>query len=206
MIWRPTSRSPCWLLLLLVNFATACGLFSVDNRPSARDGPRKTVRVCHVPVLTTYHVRTAVARIVRARALKVRGTGLAWGEVTPFPVTRRAGSHCTCCGSTQAFPARSRMMMSAPPLPNPRSRQERKARASCAERLEQRKAHDIFDIPTNKRQCAQVIGEGCTCRRPGAQRLRVRRRARSARWQPGCRRRMGVARSATRRWQPTLRL
>ena len=52
------------------------------------------VLVCHVPflllrgttpyyrVLSTYtaHVRTAVARTVGARALKVRGGGLAWGS------------------------------------------------------------------------------------------------------------------------------
>ena len=50
-----------------------------------------------------------------ASALKVRGVGLAWGEDAPFPVARRADSHCTCCGSTQAFPARLRIMMSGPP-------------------------------------------------------------------------------------------
>ena len=55
------------------------------------------VLVCHVPFLllrgtTPYyilcstvdlpHVRIAVARTVGARALKVRGGGLAWGEAT----------------------------------------------------------------------------------------------------------------------------
>ena len=73
-------------------------------------------------------MRTAVARIVRAHELKVRGISLAWGEVAPVPVARHADTHCTCCVSTQAFPARSRMMMSALTLPNPRSRQEREAR------------------------------------------------------------------------------
>ena len=51
---------------------------------------------------------------------------------------------------------------------------------------------------------------GNTCRRPGAQRPRHRRRARSAWPRPGCRRRPGAqrprhrrrARSASRRWQP----
>ena len=44
-----------------------------------------------------------------------------------------------------------------PPQPSPSAGAPS---APCAERLEQRKAHDIFDIPTNKRQCAQVIAEG----------------------------------------------
>ena len=37
-------------------------------------------------------------------ALKVRGIGLAWGSGAPVAVARRADSHCTCCGSMQAFP------------------------------------------------------------------------------------------------------
>jgi hypothetical protein len=69
--------------------------------------------------------------------------------------------------------------------------------APCTERLEQREALDAFDIPTTKRQCVQVIRGAAHVGAP-----RHRRRARSARWQPGCRRRMGVARSATRRWKP----
>ena len=62
-------------------------------------------------------VRTAPARSAGAHALKARGIGLAWGEGAPIPAALRADAHCTCCGSTQAFPERSRMMMSGPPLP-----------------------------------------------------------------------------------------
>ena len=73
-------------------------------------------------------------------------------------MARRADSHCTCCGSTQAFPARLRIMMSGPPLPTLALGRTRSPR--CTERLEQRAAHDVFDIPTTKRQRAQVIGGG----------------------------------------------
>ena len=81
--------------------------------------------------------------------------------------------------------------------------------APCTKRLDQREAHDVFDIPTTKRQRGALSG-GNTCRRPGAQRPRHRRRARSAWPRPGCRRRTGAqrprhrrrARSASRRWQP----
>ena len=69
----------------------------------------------------------------------------------------------------------------------------------CNERLEQRAAHDVFDIPTTKRQRAQVIGGECTSGRPGAQRPRHRRRAHSAQRRPGCRRRPGAQRPCHRR-------
>ena len=79
----------------------------------------------------------------------------------------------------------------------------------CNERLEQRAAHDVFDIPTTKNQRAQVSGR-VHSRRPGAQRQRHRRLALRARRRPGYRRRPGAqrprhrrrARSARRRWQP----
>ena len=72
--------------------------------------------------------------------------------------------------------------------------------APCTQRLEQREAHDAYDIASTKRQYAQVIGGAASV---GARaRSAHRRRARSAKRQPGCRRRMGVARRATRRWQP----
>ena len=105
-------------------------------------------------------------------ALTVRGIGLAWWEGAPIPVARRADSHCTCCGSTQASVARSRIMMSVPPLPTlalGRSSKHALQRASRAARSAR-----LFDMPTTKRQRAQVIG-GKHSRRPGAQRPRHRR-------------------------------
>ena len=139
---------------------------------------------------------------------------LAWGERAPSPVALRADSHCTYCGSTRAFPRTLAHddVWTTPPHPRPRQERERRS-APCTERLEQREAQDVFDVPITKRQRAQVIGGGGTHvgararsahafgaervarggdlaatahRRPGAQRPRHRRRARSARrrWQP----------------------
>ena len=153
-------------------------------------------------------VRTAPARSAGAHALKARGIGLAWGEGAPIPAALRADAHCTCCGSTQAFPERSRMMMSGPPLPTlalGRSAKRALHRASRAARSARR-----LRRPHHQEATRAVIGGGTTCRRPGAQRPRVRRRARSARRRKGCRRRPGAqrprprrrARSARRRWQP----
>ena len=93
------------------------GATFADTRPYRFTVRSNIVRVCHVLFLSRYHVRTAVARIVRAHELRVRGISLAWGEGAPIPAALRADAHCTCCGSTQAFPERSRMMMSGPPLP-----------------------------------------------------------------------------------------
>ena len=89
-------------------------------------------------------VRTAPARSAGARALKARGIGLAWGEGAPIPAALRADAHCTCCGSTQAFPERSRMMMSGPPLPTlalGRSAKRALHRASRAARSARRPRH-----------------------------------------------------------------
>ena len=105
-------------------------------------------------------------------------------------------------------PERSRMMMSGPPLPTlPLGRSAKRAlhRASRAARSARR-----LRRPHHQEATRAVIGGGTTCRRPGAQRPRVRRRARSARRRKGCRRRPGAqrprhrrrARSASRRWQP----
>ena len=99
------------------------------------------------------------------------------------------------------------MMSKTTPPPSPSAGARS---AHCIERPEQRAAHGAFNIPTTKRQRAHVYGGGTTCRRPGAQRPRHRRRARSAWPRPGCRRRPGAqrprhrrrARSASRRWQP----
>ena len=101
-----------------------------------------------------------------ASALKVRGVGLAWGEDAPFPVARRADSHCTCCGSTQAFPARLRIMMSGRP-PHPRPRQDPKPslhRPSRAARSARRLRHP------HKGNARKLSGR--TCRRLGARRPR----------------------------------
>ena len=64
--------------------------------------------------------------------------------------------------------------------PHPRPRQELEARvASSVSRSAKRTTSSTS--PTTKRQRAQVNGGGAECRRPGAQRPRLRRRARSAR-------------------------
>ena len=78
-------------------------------------------------------------------------------------------------------------MSETPPPPSP-SAGARSAR--CTERLEQRKAHDVFDIPTiPRRQRAQPGEHMWRCGRSGVQRqaLRLWCRARSARPRPGCR-------------------
>jgi hypothetical protein len=107
-------------------------------------------------------------------------------------------------------PARSCMMMSETPLPTLALGRSAKRALHQASRAARSAAHGVFDndMPTTKRH-ARVIGGG-TCRRPGTQRPRHRRRARSARPRLGCRRRPGAqrprhqrrARSVWRRWQP----
>ena len=91
--------------------------------------------------------------------------------------------------------------------PHPRPRQEREARIALSVSSSAKRTASSTSPPP--RGNARVIGGG-TCRRPGAQRPRHRRRARSARPRLGCRRRPGAqrprhrrrARSAWRRWQP----
>ena len=79
--------------------------------------------------------------------------------------------------------------------PHPRPRQEREARiASSVSSSAQRTKSSTTTSPPPREATREFSGGG-TCRRPGAQRPRHRRRARSARPRPGCRRRPG-ARSA----------
>ena len=116
-------------------------------------------------------------------------------------------------GSTKRSPAHLRMMMSETPPPPSPSAGARSAR--CTERLEQRKAHDVFDIPTIPRRqtCATggahvaiwALGRaapGPTPLVPSAQREAATglpyRRPGPRRCTPSRRR----ARSARRRWQP----
>ena len=98
------------------------------------------------------------------------------------------------------------MVMPETPPPSPSAGARS---APCTKRLDQRKAHDVFDIPTVPRRQRAQPGEhmwalgraaptplvpsaqreaatGLPYRRPGAQRPRHQRRARSARrrWQP----------------------
>ena len=141
-------------------------------------------------------------------ALKVRGVGLAWGSGAPVAVARRADSHCTCCGSMQAFPRTLvHDIMSETPLPT--LALGRSAKRALYRALEQRKTHDVLDIPTTKRQRArdrgghmQAPGRAApTPSSPSAQ----REAATGLPQAPGraarpCHRRR--ARSARRRWQP----
>ena len=142
------------------------------------------------------------------------------------PATRRSDLHCTCCGGALALP-RTCEVWTTPPHPRPRRS------APCTE---QREAHNVFDIPTTKRQRAQLSGgthvgaQARSAHAIGAERVArggdcsqrlphpVRHRARSTlgagrvarggdqarRRRPGAQRsrHMRRARSATRRWQP----
>jgi hypothetical protein len=130
----------------------------------------------------------------RARAQSAGGRpGLGVGRSGCRGATRRLTLHTYCGVARKRSPARPCMMISGPPLPTLALGRSAKP-AHCIERLEQRAAHDVFDndIPTTKRGNARVIGGGGTCKDPGAQRPRHRRRARSARPRPGCRRRPGA--------------
>ena len=92
--------------------------------------------------------------------------------------------------------------------PHPRPRQEREARLAPSVSSSAKRTTSSTSPPP--RGNARSYRGGTTCRRPGAQRPRLRRRARSARRRKGCRRRPGAqrprprrrARSARRRWQP----
>ena len=99
----------------------------------------------------------AAAHTVAVHALTVRGIGLAWWEGARIPVARRADSHCTCCGSTQASVARSRITMSVPPLPTlalGRSSKHVLQRASRAARSARRLRHSHHQEAT----CASYRG------------------------------------------------
>ena len=99
----------------------------------------------------------AAAHTVAVHALTVRGIGLAWWEGARIPVARRADSHCTCCGSTQASVARSRITMSVPPLPTlalGRSSKHALQRASRAARSARRLRHSHHQEAT----CASYRG------------------------------------------------
>ena len=50
-------------------------------------------------------------------------------------------------------------MMSETP-PHPRPRQEREARIDCIERLEQREAHGVFNIPTHHQEATRALSAG----------------------------------------------
>ena len=102
-------------------------------------------------------VSAAAAHTVAVHALTVRGIGLAWWEGARIPVARRADSHCTCCGSTQASVARSRITMSVPPLPTlalGRSSKHVLQRASRAARSARRLRHSHHQEAT----CASYRG------------------------------------------------
>ena len=129
-------------------------------------------------------VRTAPARSAGARALKARGIGLAWGEGAPIPVALRADSHCTCCGSTQAFPRTLAHDDVWTTPPHPRPRQEREARVAPSVSSSAKRTTSLTSPPSPG---DNVRNRGSTCGRSGVQRLRLWCRARSARPRPGCR-------------------
>ena len=111
-----------------------------------------------------------VPRRARAQSRKCGGSAWPGGKALPFQ-WRVAPTRIAHAVRQHASvpPARLRIMMSGPPLPTLALGRTRSP--SCTERLEQRAAHDVFVVPTTKRQRAQVIGEN-TCRRLGAQRPR----------------------------------
>ena len=148
-------------------------------------------------------------RRAAARARSKCG-GSAWPGGRALRLQRRAAPTHTAHAAVarKRSPAHLRMMMSETPPPPSPSAGARSAR--CTERLEQRKAHDVFDIPTIPRRQRAQPGEhmwalgraaptplvpsaqreaatGLPYRRPGPRRCTPsRRRARSARrrWQP----------------------
>ena len=132
-------------------------------------------------------------RSVGAHELKMRGISLAWREVAPVPVARHADTHCTCCSGTQAFLRTLAHIMSALTLPTLAlgwSAKRALHRASRAARSARRLRH-----PYHQEAMRASYRGSSTCRRPGrAQRARLRRRARTARRQPGFRRGMGAQR------------
>ena len=128
-------------------------------------------------------------RRAAARARSKCG-GSAWPRGRALRLQRRAAPTHTAHAAVarKRSPAHLRMMMSETPPPPSPSAGARSAR--CTERLEQRKAHDVFDIPTiPRRQRAQPGEHMWRCGRSGVQRqaLRLWCRARSARPRPGCR-------------------
>ena len=126
-------------------------------------------------------MRPPLQRRAAARARSKCGRS-AWPGDKALRLQWRAAPTCTAHAALarKRCPARSCMIMSESPLPT-LSPSAGARSAPCDKRLDQREAHDVFDIPTTKRQRAHVYGGGTTCRRPGAQRPRHRRRARSAR-------------------------
>ena len=146
-------------------------------------------------------------RRAAARARSKCG-GSAWPGGRALRLQRRAApTHAAhAAAAHERSPAHLRMMMSETP-PHPRPRQEREARIALSVSSSAKRTASSTSPPP--RGNARVIGGG-TCRHPGAQRPRHRRRARSARRRLGCRRRPGAqrprhrrrARSAWRLWQP----
>ena len=132
-------------------------------------------------------------RRAAARARSKCG-GSAWPGGRALRLQRRAAPTHTAHAAVarKRSPAHLRMMMSETPLKThpPPSPSAGARSARCTERLEQRKAHDVFDIPTiPRRQRAQPGEHMWRCGRSGVQRqaLRLWCRARSARPRPGCR-------------------
>ena len=127
-------------------------------------------------------------RRAAARARSKCG-GSAWPGGRALRLQRRAAPTHTAHAAVarKRSPAHLRMMMSETPPPPSPSAGARSAR--CTERLEQRKAHDVFDIPTPS-PGDNVRNRGSTCGRSAlgrVQRLRLWCRARSVRPRPGCR-------------------
>ena len=166
-------------------------------------------------------VMTPLSSGVQPRARSKCG-GSAWPGGRAFRLQRRAAPTHTAHAAVarKRSPAHLRMMMSETPPPSP-SAGARGAR--CTERLEQRKAHDVFDIPTIPRRQRAQPGEhmwalgrapptplvpsaqreaatGLPYRRPGPRRCTPsRRRERSARRRSGSPQAPGAQRPRHRR-------
>ena len=124
-------------------------------------------------------------RRAAARARSKCG-GSAWPGGRALRLQRHAAPTRTAHAAVarKRCPARSCMMMSETPLPTlPLGRSAKRAlhqasrSAQSARRLR----------PPHHQEATRALSGGSTCRRSGVQRLRHRRRARSARPRPGCR-------------------
>jgi hypothetical protein len=129
------------------------------------------------------------APLKRRAAARARSKceGSAWPGGRALRLQRRAAPTRTAHAAVarKRSPARLCMMMSEAPSPPSHSAGARSA--LCTEPLDRRKAHDVFDNDIHQ-EATRALSGGNTCRRPGAQRLRHRRRARSARGVDGSQR------------------
>ena len=129
----------------------------------------------------------------RARALKVRGIrpGLGRRRSDPSGAPRRRALHMLRQHTSVPRTLAHDDVWTTPPHPRPR--QEREARLATSVSSSVKRTTSSTSPPP--RGNARINGGGgATCKRPGAQLPRLRRRARSARRRKDCRRRPGAQR------------